>query len=168
VGADYLVSWIDDYDESGAGGLNLWVDEQTYESLLLSVGVEAYQSAEAVCSCYPYQRLTLSSEMLDDSRSLTSRFRVAGNDGPTFEVTEDGGETLFATVEIGTVLNIRTGALDLSFATSADAEGFFGYRFGAAGAMPLFGNDALELGVGASREASDGGLAASLVYELKF
>jgi hypothetical protein len=144
------------------------VDEETYESLLLSVGIEGYQSAEALCGCNPYQRLTLNSEVLDDSRSLTSRFLVAGNDGPTFRVTEDGAETLFATIELGTVLNIRTGTLDLSVATSVDADGFIGYRFGAAGAMPLFGNDALELGLGASREASDLGLAASLDYQLKF
>lgn len=168
VGADYLVSWIDGYGETGAGRLNLWVDDQTYESFLLSVGVEAYQSAEALCSCHPYQRLAFNSEMLDDTRSLTLRFRVAGSDGPSFRVTEDSGETLFLVIELGTIIDVGGGAVDLSFATTVDADGFSGHRFGAIGAMPLFGNDALSLGFGASRDTADLGLNASLDYEVKF
>ena len=168
VGADYLLGWIDSYGETGAGGLNLWVDDQEFNSLLLSVGVEGSQSAEAFCSCRPYERLTINSEMFDDERSVTSRFRAADGIGSSFEVTEDNDGTTFGTLEIGTVIDAGRGAYDLSYETTFDAKGFSAHRFAATGSMPIFGSDSLTLGFGGSRDSADLGMEAAVDYQLRF
>ncbi len=124
AGLDYLKLNIDGYSETGGAGLALSTQSETYESLVVFFGVDArrpiWVSARAASEIRG--GITLRSELLDDSRSVTSSFVAAGPGAPSFSVVEEGSQGFGGTLDLGITLDLEPGqiAMDYSFDFSSD------------------------------------------------
>ena len=86
---DYLEATIDGYDEQGAGGFNLALDEQELTSLLASAGVQlSLTKYIGRISVEPMIRLDARHELEDDSRPIEARF-IEDPGGTSFIVRTD-------------------------------------------------------------------------------
>jgi hypothetical protein len=112
----------------------------------------------------PSAALALSAELLDDWRSLTSRFAV-DPDGPGFLVTEEADHGLFVTVEVGTLVAMPRWELDLRFAGDFGRDTMDAYRLSAGFASPLSSAETLGFGLGTS---GLDGLEARIDYRMRF
>jgi hypothetical protein len=166
AGADYLVGWVDSYRETGAGGLDLRVEEQRHESLILNAGAEVTRAVPVSFGLLvPSATLALNAELLDGTRSLTSSFAV--DDRATFSVEEDGEQGFFATVEVGSLLLTGQAEFELRLSTDVGRESMNMHRVMAGFYSPLSANETLGLGVAASRGGT-GGIEAAIDYRLSF
>lgn len=168
--ADYLVGWVDGYTETGAGGLNLTVGSQTFQSFVASVGIEVSQAYSNDLGVFePYIRTSVNAELLNDGRSVTSRFAAGGPTAASFTVTENGSDEIYAYLEIGSRFKLNNGTLGLSYATTAGQQTLTQHRISANFEMSVLGNDTVRLGVSSNASATSGiGFDAFLGYELNF
>ena len=167
---DYLLMDIDGYRETGGNGLALDVQNSRYESLLLSVGAEARRPIYLIPNAQQeiFGSLSLSGELLDDTRFVTASFAAAGAGGPQFTVEEDGTKGLRGEIEIGTMLNYRGNEYEMRYGYTQSAGGLSSHRLGIQYSREVFGQD--RLGVGVSRNVSEQqkNWEAALEYELRF
>ncbi|MCG6870512.1 MAG: autotransporter outer membrane beta-barrel domain-containing protein [Gammaproteobacteria bacterium] len=71
----YLNADIDGYTETGAGGLNLQVDSQDFDSLQTVLGFQgAYAMSQSFGVLQPYLRAAWHHEFLNDSRTINSQY----------------------------------------------------------------------------------------------
>ena len=86
----YIYGNIDPYDESRAGGLNLSVDEQEYESLFISAGVRlSYAIETSFGIVVPKLQFEVHHEFLDDVRTISQNFVAAPTGTSAFAIRSD-------------------------------------------------------------------------------
>ena len=149
---------------------SLQVDAQRFESLVLTAGAELSRAVPVAFGILePSAALALNAELLDDTRSLSSSFAPDGVALAGFSVEEDGDQGLFATLELGSLVLLDRGEVDLRFATDLGRSSLDEHRFSASFLTRLSPNDDLGLGLAATRDAGGGaGVEASAAYRLRF
>ncbi len=86
---------IDSYTESGAGALNLTVDEQTVESFLTRAGVRVTTEHRAGDTMIiPQFQALYQNESEDQARTVTARFAGAGGGAFGFQTTDIGQDSV--------------------------------------------------------------------------
>ena len=171
AGLDFLHVDIDGYTESGGGGLALTTQSSDYESLLLSAGAELsrpiFLGANVLAEAYG--SFSVSGELLNNSRSVTSSFAVAGPSAPTFVVTEDPITGLGGRLEIGTRIAFARGETDISIAHEFGRGGVRTNSLRVEYGQSIFGNDRLAIGLGATdRNSGTQPWRGALEYEMNF
>ncbi|MFD1343707.1 Ig-like domain-containing protein [Litorisediminicola beolgyonensis] len=171
AGLDYLRLNVDGYTEKGGAGLGLTTQSETYESLLLFLGVDARRPIWLSPRVASELRggLTLRSELLDETRSVTSSFAAAGDGAPTFTVAEDGANGLGGTVDFGITLGLNPGELAVDYSYDFNSGGLrtHGISLGYSQTFGQRGN--LDLGLRRNfAEGQDGSLDAEANYTVNF
>jgi uncharacterized protein with beta-barrel porin domain len=171
AGLDFLYVDVDGYTETAGAGLGLTTQASHFSSLLVSAGVEAsrpvYLGPNILAEAYG--SVSLSGELLDNTRSVTSSFTAAGLNAPSFVVSEEGSSGLGGRVEIGTRIAFRHGDADMSVAREFGINGVRTDTFRIEYGQSVFGNDKLAIGFGASNGATRSTpWQTSLDYELNF
>jgi len=109
---------IGDYEETGAGALDLRVDEQEYDYLESGLGVKiAYPMEVESWRLLPEIRLKWLYEYIGDEIEITSRFTAGG---PSFKTTGLGSPR--STIAVGGSLTVFT-RQNLTFALDYDFAG---------------------------------------------
>ncbi|MGV7221729.1 MAG: autotransporter domain-containing protein [Nitrospinales bacterium] len=86
----YIHGTVDPYSESRAGGLNLMVSEQTYESLFSSVGGRVSYSFETSFGLIiPRVMFEVNHEFLEDVRTISQNFVSAPTGSSAFTIRSD-------------------------------------------------------------------------------
>jgi outer membrane autotransporter protein len=86
----YIHGGIDAYDETRAGGLNLAVADQTYESFFASVGGRVSYSIETIFGkLVPRVQFEINHEFLDDVRTISQNFVSAPGGTSAFQIRSD-------------------------------------------------------------------------------
>lgn len=111
VGVNYSRLTIDDYDESGGGGLALAYDDQTVKSLQTTVGL---QGSMAINTSYgvwvPQATADYVHEFENDQRSIDVQFAQDNRANATkFSFNNDKPDRNFFNLGIGTVLVLSNG-----------------------------------------------------------
>jgi len=111
VGVNYSHLSIDDYNESGGGGLGLEYDDQTVKSLQSTVGL---QGSMAINTSYgvwvPQATADYVHEFENDQRSIDVTFAGDNRANPTkFSFNNDKPDRNFFNLGIGTVLVLPNG-----------------------------------------------------------
>jgi len=102
----YLNADIDSYTETGAGGLNLAVDSQDFDSLKTVLGFQgAYAMSQSFGVVQPYLRAAWHHEFLNDSRTINSRYVnefIPAGGSPTFlPVVTESPDRDYGTIGVG-------------------------------------------------------------------
>ncbi|MEA3410264.1 MAG: autotransporter outer membrane beta-barrel domain-containing protein [Pseudomonadota bacterium] len=102
----YLNADIGGYTETGAGGLNLQVDSQDFDSLKTVLGFQgAYAISQSFGVLQPYLRAAWHHEYLNDSRTINSRyvneFIPVGGSPTNLPVVTESPDRDYGTIGIG-------------------------------------------------------------------
>jgi uncharacterized protein YhjY with autotransporter beta-barrel domain len=118
----YADATIDGYTERDAGGLSLSFDDQHAESLVWSLGATLRRSfaLNERATLTPYVGLSLESELLDDSRTITTAF--AGDPTTPFATFTDSPDRTFGRARLGV-----TGRLGRNLSAYADYATLVGH-----------------------------------------
>lgn len=123
VRVDYLRTWIDGFEESGAGGLDFAYGSQTADSLTTFAGVvAAYAVSTSVAVLTPQLRVGYEREFADDSRSIRARFRADPNRN-TFRIRTGTPDRNYGRVGVGVAATFPGGV-----AAFADFDALFANR----------------------------------------
>ena len=101
----YSKLWIDDFTETGAGALNMHIDDQTAESLQLGAGWQAYSEVKVGGGILrPSIHASYQREFYDDRRTVEAKLAQGGN---AFQVSSDGADEGFIVVGCGLELFLK-------------------------------------------------------------
>ena len=172
AGLDYLVLSVDGYTEEGGGGLALTVSPETYQSLLLTLGLDATRPVylgEGLRS-EVYGGVRLEGELLDSERTLRAAFAAAGPNAPRFDVTEAGTQGLGYQLHLGTRVRAGdTGHLDVKYTYGQRDGGVTSQSATVGYSFEVLGNDSVSIGVTRDlNSATSGAVTADIGYDLRF
>ena len=92
AGLRYTHVHVDSFDESGAPGLDMQVEEQNTEDLIGSAGIGAATSVPlGSATLTPHLELTLEGDLLDDGRTITTALVTVPDVDRNLEVEASGG-----------------------------------------------------------------------------
>ena len=92
AGLRYTHVHVDSYDESGAPGLDMQVEDQNAEDLIGSAGIGAAASLPlGSATLTPHLELTLEGDLLDDGRTITTALVTVPDVDRHLEVETSGG-----------------------------------------------------------------------------
>ena len=172
AGLDYLWMDLDDYAETGGAGLSLNTESESYDSLILSVGVDASRPVflGPGTRAELYGGLSIRGELLDKDRSVSSAFNAAGAGSPRFLVTEEGTNGLGAGFELGMLIGFGGGGqLDVNYGYDYAGGGVRTQHLGLGFSSEVFGRDSLSLNVTRSFGGiTAGGTKAEVDYGFRF
>jgi uncharacterized protein with beta-barrel porin domain len=154
--ADYLAGWIDSFSERGAGGLALNVGDQQFESLVLSAGVEAKTILYTTFGTFqPFGKVSLNSDVLDDPIQISASFAALSSpSAPLFTITGAEQDNFYASLEVGTGVDLDWAQLRLSYGTTVGHSSMNLHRLTFGLGTSIFGSDMLSFDMTAAAQST--------------
>lgn len=169
---DYLWMNLDDYTETGGNGLGLNVQSESYESLIVAVGLDASRPVYFGPNTQAeiYGGVEIRGELLDRNRTVSSAFAAAGPNAPRFLVSEGGTYGLGAGLEVGTVISLGLNKqIDLNYGYDFAGESLSTQHLSFSYAIDMKRNGSLAFSLAHSFSANGSDrTAAELDYRLRF